>query len=76
MSERTYIGLDVHARSIVGCALNIDTREIKHIRFEDDLLGVSQWVQGFAPPGSGWSTRPGPPASGWPGISGPPASTA
>lgn len=49
MSERTYIGLDVHARSIVGCALNIDTGEITRSRFEDDLLGVCQWVQGFAP---------------------------
>jgi len=47
MFDRTYVGLDVHARSIVGCALNIDTGEIIRARFEDDLLGVSAWVQGF-----------------------------
>ena len=49
MSERTYIGLDVHARSIVGCALNIDTGELTRSRFEDDLLGTSEWVRGFGP---------------------------
>lgn len=49
MFERTYIGLDVHARSIVGCALNIDTGELTRSCFEDDLLAVSEWVQGFGP---------------------------
>ena len=67
MFERTYIRLDVHAQSIVACALNPYTGEFNRPRWTATL-----WRSGVDPRWAGArpSTRPGPPVSAWPGSCG------
>ena len=43
-SERTSVGLDVHARSIVGCALDTVTGAVTRRRLSPTLEGVSAWL--------------------------------
>ena len=50
MSYATAIGLDVHARSIVGAALSRDTGEIATKRFGYDPASVAEWVLSFEEP--------------------------
>ncbi|MGW9552851.1 IS110 family transposase [Citricoccus zhacaiensis] len=50
MNQRTYVGLDVHARSIVGCAIDQRTGEILHQRLPVNHAGVLDWVQGLGQP--------------------------
>ncbi|MEV5072764.1 IS110 family transposase [Microbacterium sp. LMI12-1-1.1] len=48
--ERTSVGLDVHARSIVGCAIDEQTGEIIHRRFGYDPAEVIGWVKALPGP--------------------------
>ena len=43
-SERTSVGLDVHARSIVGCGLDSVTGEVFRRRLTPTFAGVSSWL--------------------------------
>ena len=35
-----FVGLDVHARTIVGCVIDVDTGEVVHRRFGYELAEV------------------------------------
>lgn len=50
MFEHTFIGLDVHAATIVGHALNIDTGELVRANMPADPAIVLEWVRRFDPP--------------------------
>lgn len=50
MNQRTYVGLDVHARSNLGCAIDARTGEIKRQRLAKNNDGVVDWVRGPGPP--------------------------
>ena len=41
---RSFVGLDVHARTIVGCMIDARTGEVVHRRFGYDLAEVLAWV--------------------------------
>ena len=43
-SERTSVGLDVHARSIVGCGLDTVTGEVFRRRLTPTFAGVASWL--------------------------------
>jgi len=43
--ERTYVGLDVHARSVVGCALDDQTGELVRARLCPQHEAVWDWLQ-------------------------------
>jgi transposase len=48
--QRTSIGLDVHARSVVACGLDGDTGEVFRRRLCPDHREVLDWVQGLPGP--------------------------
>ncbi|MFE4197762.1 IS110 family transposase, partial [Paenarthrobacter sp. NPDC056912] len=50
MFERTFIGLDVHAVSVVGCALSPDTGELVHAKMDSDPAVVLEWIRRCEPP--------------------------
>lgn len=50
MNQRTYVGLDVHARSILGCAIDERTGEITRQRLPANNAGVLDWVLGLPQP--------------------------
>ncbi|GHD14023.1 IS110 family transposase [Zhihengliuella salsuginis] len=50
MNQRTYVGLDVHARSILGCAIDQRTGEVLRQRLPGNNAGVVDWVKGLGPP--------------------------
>jgi transposase len=50
MFEHTFIGLDVHAASVVGCALAPDTGELVQAKMDSDPAVVLQWIRRFEPP--------------------------
>lgn len=50
MFEHTFIGLDVHAVSVVGCALNPDTGELVQAKMDSDPAVVLEWVRRREPP--------------------------
>lgn len=45
MFLHTFIGLDVHAVSVVGCALNPDTGELVKASMDADPAVVLEWIQ-------------------------------
>lgn len=47
---RSFVGLDVHARTIVGCALDESTGELTRHRFGYDLAEVVAWVASLPGP--------------------------
>jgi len=49
-SERTFVGLDVHARSVVACALDDQTGELTRARLSPDPLGVLAWLRALPGP--------------------------
>jgi transposase len=49
-SERMFVGLDVHAWSVTGHALNAVTGEIWQRKLTPDLTDVWRWVQGLPQP--------------------------
>jgi transposase len=48
--QRTSIGLDVHARSVFGCALDGETGEVVERRMTPDHVEVIGWVQSLPGP--------------------------
>jgi transposase len=50
MFQHTFIGLDVHADSVVGCALNPDTGELVRLSMDSDPAAVLDWIRRFEPP--------------------------
>ena len=50
MYQHTFIGLDVHAISVVGCAFNPDTGELVRMQMDSDPSVVLDWIQRFEPP--------------------------
>lgn len=45
MFQHTFIGLDVHAASVVGCALVPDTGELARMQMDSDPAVVLEWVR-------------------------------
>ena len=43
--QRTSVGLDVHARSVVGCGLDGDTGEVFQRRLTPDYREILDWLQ-------------------------------
>ena len=43
-TERTSVGLDVHARSIVGCGLDTVSGAVTRRRLSPTVEGVSTWL--------------------------------
>ena len=50
MFEHTFIGLDVHASSVVGCALVPETGELVQAKMDSDPAVVLEWISRFQPP--------------------------
>lgn len=50
MFEHTFIGLDVHAVSVAGCALSPDTGELVQAKMDSDPAVVLEWIRRFEPP--------------------------
>ncbi|KQQ98231.1 transposase [Arthrobacter sp. Leaf141] len=50
MNKRTYVGLDVHARSVKGCAIDQETGEILRQSLAGSEAGVLEWVSGLRGP--------------------------
>lgn len=48
--QRTSVGLDVHARSVVGCALDGETGEIIERRMTPAYSEIKQWIESLAVP--------------------------
>jgi transposase len=61
--QRTSVGLDVHARSVVGCGLDGETGEVFERRLTPDHREILEWLQSL--PGRPDWVRVGPvPAGG------------
>ncbi|MBP2217004.1 IS110 family transposase [Arthrobacter sp. CAN_C5] len=50
MFERTSVGLDVHARSVAGCALDGQTGEVFQRRMTPDRDEILAWIVSLPPP--------------------------
>ena len=50
MNKRTYVGLDVHARSVKGCAIDRETGEILRQSLAANDAGIADWVSGLPGP--------------------------
>lgn len=50
MYQHTFIGLDVHAASVVGCALIPETGEMVQAKMDSDPAVVLEWIRRFEPP--------------------------
>src|SRR5215472_670902 len=48
--QRTSVGLDVHARSVVACGLDGDTGEVFQRRLIPDYGAILDWVKGLPGP--------------------------
>ncbi len=55
--QRTSVGLDVHARSIVACGLDGDTGEVFERRLCPDHREVLEWITRL-PAGWSWPVEP------------------
>jgi transposase len=44
LAERTWVGLDVHARSVVGCAIDDEACEIRTQRVAPQTDAIVAWV--------------------------------
>ena len=65
--ERTSVGLDVHVRWVVGCALDGVTGEIWRRRLSPDNGEILAWVSSLPGPVGGGVYEAGRRGSGWPG---------
>ena len=68
--QGTSVGLDVHARSVVGCALDGRAGEVLERRLTPDYGEVLTWLRSLPGPIE-VTMRPDRPALGWPGSCGP-----
>ena len=48
--ERTSVGLDVHARSVVACAIDGESGELHRARLSPDHGEIHRWLQGLEGP--------------------------
>jgi transposase len=48
--QRTSVGLDVHARSVVACGLDRDTGEVFERRLTPDYREILEWIAGLPAP--------------------------
>jgi transposase len=48
--ERTSVGLDVHARSVVRHAIDVETGEVTRARLGPDPEWILSWIGGLAAP--------------------------
>jgi transposase len=48
--QRTSVGLDVHARSVVGCALDGETGEVFERRMTPAYSEIKQWIESLVAP--------------------------
>src|SRR5215218_3255053 len=48
--QRTSVGLDVHARSVRGCALDGETGEVLERRLTPDHNEIAGWIQSLPGP--------------------------
>jgi transposase len=48
--QRTSVGLDVHARSVVGCALDGETGEVFERRLTPDHAEIAGWIRSLPAP--------------------------
>jgi transposase len=49
-NKRTYVGLDVHARSVKGCVIDRETGEILRQSLAANDAGVAEWVSELPDP--------------------------
>jgi transposase len=50
ISQRTSVGLDVHARSVVGCGLDVQTGEVLRTRLTPAHEQVIEWLRSLPGP--------------------------
>lgn len=50
IGQRTSVGLDVHARSVVGCGLDVQTGEVLRARLTPAHEDVIGWLRSLPPP--------------------------
>lgn len=50
MGNGTFVGLDVHARSVVAGLIDEDTGEVRLQRAPHDTAGLADWLAGLAAP--------------------------
>ena len=50
MPERTFVGLDVHARSVVACSIDAGTGEVGRARLTPDHEDIWRWLSGLDGP--------------------------
>jgi transposase len=50
LSERTCVGLDVHARSVVACAIDERAGEIRTVRLSPKTPQIVDWISGLPGP--------------------------
>lgn len=67
MNKRTYVGLNVHARSTEGWAIDHETGEILRQSLAANEAGIAEWVSGLPGPVL-VSMRQIRRDSGWPGY--------
>jgi transposase len=48
--ERTFVGLDVHARSVVACGIDVQTGEVSRARLTPDFGDAWRWLQDLPGP--------------------------
>jgi transposase len=48
--ERTFVGLDVHARSVVACSIDTVTGEVRRARLTPDLEDIWRWLRALEGP--------------------------
>lgn len=48
--ERTFVGLDVHARSVVACSIDSQTGEVSRARLTPDHEEIWRWIAGLEGP--------------------------
>jgi transposase len=65
--ERTSVGLDVHARSVVAASIDGVTGELVQTRLTPSHEHIRSWLSGLPGPVVRWPMRRGRPGSGWRG---------
>jgi hypothetical protein len=66
LMERTCVGLDVHARSVVGCMIDNEAGEIATLRLSPRTEAIVDWVRSLPGPVA-VTYEAGPTGSDWPG---------
>jgi len=75
MGDGSWVGLDVHATSVVAGLIEEGTGELRVLRVPHRTPELVDWLAGLAAP-VGWPTRPARPAFTWRAPARRPASAA